>query len=222
MIRPLIATILLALPLGAKEDPDPARFAKDIDRFDTQDEKSSPEKGGIVFSGSSSIRLLDIPEVFPGLTALNRGFGGSEISDLNHYLERCLLRYEPSLVIFFCGTNDLWKKKSPDQVVEDFDEYTRRLFERCPDAKLVVLAIRPSPARKSIRKTEAEMNERFRKIAETDKRITFVPGSWDRFLKNGKCIPELFAKDRLHMSPAGYAIWKELLTPFLPTPSKAD
>ncbi|MGB6223694.1 GDSL-type esterase/lipase family protein [Haloferula sp.] len=218
MIKALFASLLLTLPLLADQpDPDPARFAKEIAAFDAQDETSPPEKGGIVFSGSSSIRLLDIPKIFPGLTALNRGFGGCEISDLNHYLERVLLRYEPSLVIFFCGANDLWKNKSPEQVEDDFNEYTHRLFEVSPDAKLLILAIRPSPARKKIRATEAAMNQRFAKIAEADPRISYLPESWDRFLDaNGNCIPELYVDDQLHMSDAGYAIWKEILTPHLP------
>ncbi len=64
------------------------------------------------------------------------------------------------------------------------------------------------------------MNARFAKIAEADKRITYLPGAWARYLdKNGKCIPELYAADQLHMSPAGYAIWKEILTPYLPSQS---
>lgn len=217
-----ICTLLLAatLSLHAAPDPNPARFAKEIEAFDAADVKTPPKKGGIVFTGSSSIRLLSIPKFFPGIEALNRGFGGSHISEVNHYLDRCVLRYEPSLVVFYCGGNDLWDKKSPEQVEEDFTEFRTRLFERLPEAKLLVLAIRPSPARESIRKTEADMNERFRKAAETDKRITYVSGSWDRYLdKDGKAIPNLFVEDGLHMSDAGYEIWKEILTPLLKVPA---
>jgi lysophospholipase L1-like esterase len=166
--------------------------------------------------------LLDIPKVFPGVKALNRGFGGSHISEVNHYLERCVLRYEPSLVVFYCGGNDLWDKKSPVQVEEDFTEFRTRLFERLPEAKLIVLAVRPSPSRESIRTIEADLNERFRKAAKADKRITYLSGSWDRYLdKDGKAIPELFVADGLHMSDAGYAIWKEMLTPLLKVPAAA-
>jgi len=201
----------------AGPDPDPARFDKEIVAFDAADATASPEKGGIVFTGSSSIRLLKLDKVFPGLKALNRGFGGSHISDVNHYLDRCLLRYEPSLVVFYCGGNDLWDKKSPEQVEEDFAEFQRRLFEKSPEAKLIVMAVRPSPQRVSIRDKEMDMNARFKKAAEADKRITYVAGSYDRFLdKDGKAIQELFVADGLHMSESGYAIWKELLTPLLP------
>jgi len=216
LLFPLFALLLPVLAF-AGPDPDPARFEKEIVAFDAADAKAAPEKGGIVFTGSSSIRLLDLNKVFPGLKALNRGFGGSHISDVNHYLDRCLLRYEPSLVVFYCGGNDLWDKKSPEQVEEDFAEFQRRLFEKVPQAKLIVMAVRPSPQRVSIRDKEADLNARFKKAADADKRITYVAGSCDRFLdKDGVAIPELFVADGLHMSDAGYAIWKELLTPLLP------
>jgi lysophospholipase L1-like esterase len=214
-----LLTLILFCPVlaFAAPDPDPGRFANEIAAFDAADAKTPPQKGGIVFTGSSSIRLLDLKKVFPGLKALNRGFGGSHISEVNHHLDRCVLRYEPSLVIFYCGGNDLWDKKSPEQVEEDFAEFRKRLFERVPEAKLIIMAVRPSPARESIRAIEADMNARFKKAAEADKRITYVAGSWDRFLdKGGKPIPELFVADGLHMSAAGYAIWKGLLTPLLP------
>jgi lysophospholipase L1-like esterase len=214
-----LLSLLLFLPLLvlAAPDPDPARFDKEIVAFDAADAKAAPEKGGIVFTGSSSIRLLDLNKVFPGLKALNRGFGGSHISDVNHYLDRCLLRYEPSLVVFYCGGNDLWDKKSPEQVEEDFAEFRRRLFEKVPQAKLIVMAVRPSPARESIRDKETDLNARFKKAAEADKRITYVVGSCDRFLdKTGETIRERFVADGLHMSDAGYVVWRELLTPLLP------
>lgn len=217
MKRLLALLLIFPLLVSATPDPDPARFANEITAFDAADAKAAPEKGGIVFTGSSSIRLMDLNKVFPGLKALNRGFGGSHISEVNHYLDRCVLRYEPSLVIFYCGGNDLWDKKSPEQVEEDFSEFRQRLFERLPEAKLIVLAVRPSPARESIRAIEADLNARFKKAAESDKRITYVGGSCDRFLdKQDKPILERFDPDGLHMNDAGYAIWKELLTPLLP------
>lgn len=207
----------------AAPDPKPTRFQKEIDAFDAADAKSAPDKGGIVFTGSSSIRLLNIPEYFPDIKALNRGFGGSHISDVNHYLDKVALRYEPSLVVFYCGGNDLWDKKGPAQVEEDFTEFRTRLFQKVPEAKLLVLAVRPSPQRVSIKDKEADLNARFQKAAQADKRITYIAGSCDRYLNaEGKPIKELFVEDGLHMSKAGYAIWKEILTPYLKLPAAAE
>jgi lysophospholipase L1-like esterase len=218
--------VALALLLGgwlqAAPDPNPARFAKEIEAFDAADAKSPPAKGGIVFTGSSSVRLLDIPKYFPGTGALNRGFGGSHISEVNHYLDRCVLRYEPAVVVLYCGGNDLWDKKSPEQVEEDFTEFRTRLFEKLPEAKLLILAVRPSPSRISIIEKEANLNERFRKAAEADKRVIYIRESATRYLDGeGKPITERFVDDGLHMSPTGYEIWKEILAPHLKVPAVA-
>ena len=89
-----------------------------------------------------------------------------------------------------------------------------------PEARLIVLAVRPSPARISIIKSEAYMYERFRKAAEADERITYLAGSCDRFLDSaGRPIHELYVEDGLHMSPKGYEIWKEILSPHLKVPA---
>ena len=62
------------------DDPDPQRFAKSIAAFGDQDKASMPKPGGVVFVGSSSVRLLEIAKYFPQLqNAVNRGFGGAHI-----------------------------------------------------------------------------------------------------------------------------------------------
>jgi lysophospholipase L1-like esterase len=211
--------LLMTTPSYAQqvEDPEPERFAKSMAAFAQQDSESPFDKGGIVFVGSSSVRRLDIPKYFPGLKALNRGFGGAHISDVNYYIEETVLKYEPSKVIFFCGGNDLWAGKSVPQVREDFDDFRKRLFERVPNAQLIVLGVRPSPRRIALIDTELKMNAALNNIARDDKRITYLNGSCDRFLdENGQPITGLYADDRLHMNDAGYRIWMEILGPFLP------
>jgi lysophospholipase L1-like esterase len=215
--------VLTALPLMmcscSQEimDPKPARFAKSIDIFAQQDRTFGVQKGGIVFVGSSSVKRLDIPKVFPGLKALNRGFGGSHISDVNYYIEQTVLKYEPSKVIFYCGGNDLWSGKPPAQVKNDLEEFTSRLFARVPDAQLLVLAVRPSPKRIDIVGAEHKMNLIFSAIASRDERIIYLSGSCDRFLDEiGMPKDGLYADDLLHMNDAGYKIWAEILAPYLP------
>ena len=209
----LIPTILFSQRAA---DPDPTRFEEAIAQFAEQDASNPVKKGGIVFVGSSSIRRLDIQKVFPGLKALNRGFGGSQISDVNHYIEETVLKYEPSLTIMYCGGNDLWARKPAIQVLEDFREFYAKLFENVPNGKLLVLAARPSPKRHSIFETELAFNYLLALEAQKDDRITYVGGSCDRYFdEKGNFLTELFHSDQLHMSDAGYKIWNEILTPYL-------
>ena len=217
----LLSLVILLWPISlayAQEtnDPDPHRFSASFAAFAEQDRDRPFEKGGIVFVGSSSVRRLDIPKYFPGIVALNRGFGGAHISDVNHYLEQAVLQYEPNTVVFFCGGNDLWSGKSPVQVRADFDAFTQRLFDRVPKAKLIVLATRPSPKRIRIIEQEHQLNALFEAAADRDKRVTYLDGSASRFLDEaGKPRPELYAEDQLHMNHAGYLIWREIIRPHL-------
>lgn len=220
---PLAAGARSGAAAAEKQAPSPSRFAKEIEAFAAQDRTAPPQKGGIVFVGSSSVRMMDIGKWLPGLKALNRGFGGAHISDVNHYLEETVLRYEPATVVFYCGGNDLWDGKTPEQVKADMDEFRTRLFERVPAARLILLAIRPSPQRFRIRPIEAQFNTMLSEMAAADRRIVYLSGSCDRYLDEaGRPRPELFVGDGLHMSDAGYRIWAEILSPVLRVSAKEE
>ena len=64
-------------------NPDPERFKQEINQFKAWDEKNTFSKNAVLFVGSSSIRLWKTAVAFPQLPVVNRGFGGSHISDVN-------------------------------------------------------------------------------------------------------------------------------------------
>ena len=85
------------------KDPDPQRFARQIQKFAEADKRSPPKEGVTVFVGSSSIRRWNLPKYFGKLAAINRGFGGSQISDIHHFAQKVVLKYKPKKIIFYCG-----------------------------------------------------------------------------------------------------------------------
>ena len=66
-------------PLMA-ENPS-SKWEPAIQKFVEQDKASAPPENGVLFVGSSSIRLWDLEKSFPEKNYLNRGFGGSQIAD---------------------------------------------------------------------------------------------------------------------------------------------
>ena len=60
-----------------------------------------------------------MPDHFPGVPVLNRGFGGSTLADVVQYMDRIVLRYRPRLVVLYAGDNDLVMGRSPDRLVAD-------------------------------------------------------------------------------------------------------
>tara|TARA_Y100001934_G_scaffold44959_1_gene54224 strand:+ start:407 stop:1060 length:654 start_codon:yes stop_codon:yes gene_type:complete len=196
-------------------DPDPGRFAKAIAKFADHDKASPPPKGGIVFTGSSSIRLWDLNKWFPKLKPLNRGFGGAHFSDSNHYLEQTVLKYEPSIVVVFNGSNDVWNKKPPMQVLEDFREFRDRILKRTPKCRLMVLPVKPSPKRVSIIEAEKALNALLKSEAEKDARIIFVGAAFEVLMKGEQPDASLFDEDMLHLNEKGYERWVKLVRPLL-------
>lgn len=204
---------MMGMAVGEVADPK-GRFAEEFASFKKQDEAKAFGPGGVVFTGSSSIRLMNTAKVFPKLRALNRGFGGCHVSEVNDQLDLCVLKHRPALVVLYAGGNDLWDRKTVEQVAEDLREFLGRVWEKLPETRVMVLAVRPSASRESIRDREIALNAMYRKIAEADSRSTFVEESFSRYLdEKGRVIDSLFVEDRLHMSDEGYRLWGEFLTP---------
>ncbi|MEL6109294.1 MAG: GDSL-type esterase/lipase family protein [Planctomycetota bacterium] len=207
------------LPVREKVVRDPQRFAGAIGAFARQDRENGIPKGKTVFVGSSSVARLDRETVFPDHPMTLRGLRGGRISDLNHYAEELVLQYEPSRVVFFCGGNDLWNGDTPEEVLANFDEFTKKLFQRAPRCRLIQLAIRPSMKKRTIIPLVLRTNQLLQQFADADERIVFLRGACDRFLdEDGESIEPLYHEDRNHMNASGYTIWSEIVTPHLGAP----
>src|SRR5271166_6572501 len=144
----LTALLSCTAPVCQAENPQSsrsARWEKAIAAFEEKDKLSPPPRNAIVFVGSSSIHFWNVDKSFPGLSVINRGFGGSELADSVHFAPRIVLPYEPRVVVLYAGDNDLGSGKTPEQVAADFRDFTRSIHSRLPKTRIVFLSIKPSP-----------------------------------------------------------------------------
>jgi len=115
-----ILFLFISVTLLAQNKP---AFWDDIQAFKKQDSAHFPEKGQILFTGSSSFTYWkDVNEYFPGYHILNRGFGGSTLPDLIRYTQDVVYPYQPRQIVIYCGENDLANNDSlyPAQAAERF------------------------------------------------------------------------------------------------------
>lgn len=224
-IRPIHFFILctgLAAPLAlGQELPRPQRWEQQIQAFEAQDRTRPPAKGGILFVGSSSIRLWDVAKSFPTLPVLNRGFGGSFLSDTVHFADRIIVPYEPRLIVVYAGDNDLAAGKSPDVVFADFKALAQIVEKALPKTRLVFLSIKPSPKRWSLSTKAKQANQLIADFVRQHDRLTFVDVSTPMLGADGKPRAELFRADNLHLNATGYQLWASLLKPLLDKSSAA-
>src|SRR4028118_2356235 len=78
-LGPLLSLSALAQTADTTEPlPENARFAAEINAFQTHDKRRKPREGAVLFLGSSSVRLWDsLRDDFAELPIIKRGFGGS-------------------------------------------------------------------------------------------------------------------------------------------------
>ena len=83
------------------------RYEKDIIAIEKRFAQENYPTGGIIFVGSSTIRLWDLKKYFPDMTLPNCGFGGAIIRDQLFYYKRLVVSLKPRHVVFYDGGNDL-------------------------------------------------------------------------------------------------------------------
>jgi lysophospholipase L1-like esterase len=191
-------------------------WEKEIAEFEAADRVSPPQPGGVVFVGSSSIRLWPHLEAdFPEASVLKRGFGGSKLSDVVQYAPRIVLPYHPRLIVLYEGDNDLAENKSPETVFREFQAFVALVHEALPETRIAFIAVKPSPARWARVAMIRTVNAWVRRYATTDPCVLYVDVFTPMLGPDGLPRRELFVADQLHLNARGYALWRELLMPIV-------
>jgi len=210
----LIAGPLLAQPPQEKEKA-PDRWEPAIAKFEARDKQKPPPKQAILFVGSSSIVGWNVEKSFPGLAVINRGFGGSQIADSVRYADRIVVPYEPRIVVFYAGDNDIAAGKSPQQVLADYQALVKKVHAAVPKTRIVFVSIKPSLKRWALVEKMRQANALIKAAAEKDPRLVFLDVDKPMLGTDGKPRGELFQPDGLHLNAAGYKLWSDLLRPHL-------
>lgn len=194
-------------------------FQNEINDFKREDSFHAPSKNAILFIGSSSFRMWsDVQNYFPGYPIINRGFGGSQLSDVIHFAPDIIYPYQPKQVVIYCGDNDLAADTSLSgrDVFERFETLYKGIRKNLgKKVSVVYVSIKPSPSRESLLPKMIIANTLIEQYLSREKNTAFVDVFHPMLDANGKMRPELYKDDMLHMKPEGYAIWKRAIEPYL-------
>jgi lysophospholipase L1-like esterase len=189
-----------------------------IRKFEEQDKLNPPKSGSIVFTGSSSIaRWETLAEEMEPLDVINRGFGGSEYSDLSQYAKRIVIAYHPRAVVIYEGDNDLAPEssKTPESVARDARMLVQTIRAALPETWIYVISIKPSKSRLSAWPRMKEANRMIRDFTRTQGHVQYVDVASAMFDPEGNLRTDLFVEDGLHPTPKCYALWTSIIKPLL-------
>jgi lysophospholipase L1-like esterase len=185
--------------------------------FWTQREK---DQGAVVFVGDSltgNWKLEQMHALLPGLKIANRGIGGDVSRGLLFRFKEDVLDLHPRAVVILIGANDLSAHADPADTESNIAAVLQ--LARQQDPKLPIVLCLPPPRDAADAPTkpgaEADLRARIAKLGASLDRLVVL----DLFKPfgdgAGRPIPELFAKDKIHLAEPGYVKWAGLLRPAL-------
>jgi lysophospholipase L1-like esterase len=191
------------------------KWESTILKFESSDKETPPPEGVNLFVGSSSIVMLDVVRLFPEYKVLNRGFGGSQFSDLLYYVNRVVTPYKPAKIFIYEGDNDIFLGENPKNILKEAKKVRKIIAKKLPGVPVVFISAKPSVARWKLKEQYESFNRGLKKYAKRAK-LTGYADVWSPMLdQSGKVFTHIFREDGLHMNDEGYKIWQAVLKPYL-------
>ena len=221
----MLLRLLLTLTLAAAAFPQPAnpeRFARSIDAFLEQDRAAPPPREAILFIGSSIFRQWSqLTAHMAPLPVFNRAFGGSQTHDILHYMNRIVLPYEPALIVYYCGSNDINAGASAEAIAANYRAFVERVHARLPKTRIFYASINRAPQKRDKWPIVDAANAAVAAYSRTDPRLGFIDLNPALFDAAGQPRLELYKKDLLHFEPPAYDAFSAIVRPVIEAAWKA-
>jgi len=189
-----------------------------IRAFEREDKARPVPPGVIVFTGSSSIAYWSsLEKDMKPLAAINRGFGGSEYTDVNQYADRIVIAYHPAAVVVYAGDNDLASsgRKTAESVAQDVQQFVQIVHAKLPETWIFVLSIKPSILRWKRWPEMEHANQLIQDFLRTQDHAAYIDVASPMLDPRGLPSSDLFVSDGLHPTAKCYALWTSIIKPVL-------
>jgi len=193
------------------------RFTNEIEVFKEIDTRATYNKNSFVFVGSSSIRMWNsLEEDMSPIPIINRGFGGSTIPELIHFLDDLVIKYQPKVVVIYSGENDMWMEEIDDKdTFHNFRVLIKKLLSKLPDSEFYYIAAKPNVARWSAWPEYQASNNAIAAYCEEKPYLHFLDVSQVMLNEDGSADSTIFIDDMLHMNEEGYRRWNKMIRPIM-------
>lgn len=195
------------------------QFDMDIQHFEEQDRQNPPPQDGVLFVGSSSLRLWEtLEEDFPQVITINRGFGGALLRDVLHFMPRIVLPYRPRIVVLYAGSLDLHSDNAqPVQILQMFQKFHHTIHARLPTTQVYFLSMKPSIAKWDEIALDQTTNQLITDYVADVPNTGYIDIWTPMVTESTPPPPRLFQPDLNHLNSEGYKLWAAVIRPFLET-----
>lgn len=211
----LAATFLFISAIADAQDQK-APFYNEIKTIKKNDSLSFPLENSILFVGSSSLKLWkDLEQTFKQYQVLNRGFGGSTLTDAIYYADDIIYPYNPKQIVIYSGENDIAGGASPEVTLDRFKMLFSLIRKRMPEVPVAFISIKPSVSRSKLSPQFKEANKLIKDYLSKQTATDYIDVFSAMLNDEGEPMNDIFIKDNLHMNQKGYKIWIQEIRPYL-------
>ena len=215
LILLFIVSSFACSPLRVYRDlPEVLAWEADIQKFEELDRTNTYPDDAVLFTGSSSIRMWNsIEEDMAPYPFIQRGFGGSRLSDFVVYTERIVYPHKSSAIVIFIA-NDIHggeTDKTPREVLRLFRYVTNTIRKEHPETPLFWIAITPTTSRWAVWPQIRQANKLIKDYCEKNDGLHYISTEGHFLNEEGKPRDELFLSDLLHLNEDGYRLWTGII-----------
>jgi lysophospholipase L1-like esterase len=189
------------------------RYASAIEAFLKEDQTAPPEQGTILFVGSSIFRQWK--QHMAPLPVFNRAFGGSRTADILTHMDAIVLPYNPKIIVYYCGSNDINASEQPLDIAKRFKAFWWRVSAKLPEVRLFYVSINRAPQKQAKWNVVDSTNALVKDFCRVDARLDFIDVNPVLFDTAGKPRYELYQDDLLHLRTEAYEMMTTIIKPLL-------
>jgi lysophospholipase L1-like esterase len=194
--------------------PEVTKWEPEIAKFEALDKTQNYPSDAIMFAGSSSIRLWStlLTDMYP-YNVIQRGYGGSKLSDYAIFSERIFSPHKCSALVLFVanditgGEND----RTPEEVRKLFSVIHNSFRKTNPGKPVFYIGITPTRSRWKAWPEIKRSNELVREWCERKSNTWYIDTEAAFLNETGEPKEELFRDDKLHLNDEGYRVWTEII-----------
>lgn len=184
----------------------------------SKDGITSPEHGGIVFTGSSIFQFwTHLKEQMAPLPVLNRAIAGTVTQDMLNRIGQLVLQYQPRIVVYYCGSNDISVGEDAGPILERTKRYIRMLHEKLPNTYFFYTSIQKAPEKRARWDVVDAVNREMERYSREASNVGYIDLNPVLFDSERKLRESLFLPDGLHFRPdsTAYPEFSQIVKPIL-------
>ncbi len=215
----LILVILIGVPCIRCQQEEKPQYSLYWHQRVSHYELLPNEPGEIIFLGDSITDGCNWGELFGNPKIKNRGISGDVTQGVLDRLEE-VVESKPSKVFLMIGINDLAGGESPMEIVDNIQKIVRTIQAATPETQVFlegILPVNPDypqfPDHNNKTQAVLSINRVLQRMAQ-EFDLIYVDLHAKFVVDENKLNPE-YTNDGLHLTGAGYRVWKQAVEPYL-------